>query len=69
VLVAGLEKKRVLCLSPTRPGREHDKAITERAALRLPQGSYLLKDCGFQGYEPPGVSSLQPKKKPRGGHT
>lgn len=67
VLLTGLEKKRVLYLSPTHSGREHDKAITERAALRLPEGSTLLKDSGFQGYEPQGVATLQPKKKPCGG--
>jgi len=30
-------------------------------------GSRLWKDTGFQGYEPPGTTTYQPKKKPRGG--
>ena len=29
--------------------------------------SVMRKDTGFQGYEPPGVHTRQPKKKPRGG--
>src|SRR5512135_2397911 len=32
----------------------------------FPEGSTLYKDSGFQGYEPEGVSTYQPKKKPRG---
>jgi len=32
----------------------------------FPEGSTLYKDSGFQGYEPEGVRTHQPKKKPRG---
>lgn len=66
VLMAGLAQKRVLYLSPTRPGREHDKKVIEAAGVQFPRGCTLVKDTGFQGYEPKGVLTLQPKKKPRG---
>src|SRR5215210_7304978 len=49
VLVAGLKKKRVLHLSRTRPGREHDKKVIEEAGVKFPKGACLLKDSGFQG--------------------
>ena len=31
------------------------------------EGSILYKDIGYQGYEPSGVNTRQPKKKPRSG--
>jgi N12 class adenine-specific DNA methylase len=31
--------------------------------LSFPPDSLLLKDTGFQGYEPPGARTLQPAKK------
>jgi DDE superfamily endonuclease len=33
----------------------------------LPSGSYLYQDLGFQGFVLAGVTTVQPKKKPRGG--
>ncbi|MCP4106317.1 MAG: transposase family protein, partial [Desulfobacteraceae bacterium] len=35
--------------------------------LVFPEGIGLWKDTGFQGYEPDGVNTFQPKKKPRNG--
>ena len=32
----------------------------------LPEGSRLYQDTGFQGFSVPGVTMMQPKKKPRG---
>jgi hypothetical protein len=53
-------------LSPTVPGKTHDKALADASAIAFPPASVLLQDSGFQGYAPPGVFVLQPKKKPRG---
>jgi hypothetical protein len=54
-------------LSATYEGKAHDKRIAEEAQYRLPEGSVLGQDSGFQGLSLPGVSILQPKKKPKGG--
>jgi len=55
-------------LSPTEVGKRHDKRLADEQPLAYPPGSTLAKDTGFQGYEPPGVVTYQPKKKPRQGH-
>jgi len=54
-------------LSATYAGKVHDKRIAAEAQYRLPEGSVLGQDSGFQGFTLPGVSILQPKKKPRNG--
>lgn len=54
-------------LSQTYSGRRHDKRICDEEKYRFPPLSELLKDTGFQGYEPENVITYQPKKKPRGG--
>lgn len=59
--------KKIKALSPTAPGKKHDKKMADEAQYRFPAGSKLWKDTGFQGYEPEGVISYQPKKKPKGG--
>ena len=59
-------EKRVVYLGPTSPGSVHDKKLADESGLRLPADALLLKDTGFQGYEPPGCAWLQPRKKPRG---
>ena len=33
---------------------------------RIPRAGSLDKDTGYQGYEPEGVNTRQPKKKPKG---
>lgn len=35
--------------------------------LVFPPNSCLYQDSGFQGYEPEGILTYQPQKKPRGG--
>jgi len=52
-------------LSASYAGRVHDKRIADQAGYRLPEGSVLAQDSGFQGFTLPGVTILQPKKKPR----
>lgn len=58
---------KVLYLSDTHEGKKNDKKIADEEGYCFPPGSKLLKDSGFQGYEPEGVTTFQPKKKPRNG--
>ena len=44
----------------------HDKKLADESALCFPADVLVVKDAGFQGYEPPDTQTLQPKKKPRG---
>jgi hypothetical protein len=67
VLITDKRTRKVKVLGQTQPGSRHDKAITDEEGYRFPKGSCLWKDLGFQGYEPEGTSTYQPKKKPRGG--
>lgn len=59
-------EKRVVYLGPTSPGSVHDKKLADESGLSFPPDALVLKDTGFQGYEPPDTQTLQPKKKPRG---
>ena len=56
----------VLYLGPTAAGKTHDKKLADQVPLVYPPGTTLGKDTGFQGYEPAGVVTFQPKKKPKG---
>jgi len=55
---------RVGYLSPTRVGKTHDKKMAEQEKIVYPRKAQLGKDTGFQGYEPIGVHTYQPKKSP-----
>ena len=59
-------ERRVVYLGRTAPGSVHDKKLADRAKRRFPAGTLLVKDTGLQGYEPAGIATLQPKKKPKG---
>jgi hypothetical protein len=56
--------KRIKGVGRTREGKANDKRVADEEDIRWPKGSTLWKDTGFQGYEPPGVQTHQPKKKP-----
>ena len=56
---------KVVYVSDTCEGKKHDKAIWDQENYLFPPGSKLWKDPGFQGYEPEGVTTFQPKKKLR----
>jgi hypothetical protein len=56
----------VLYLSRTCEGKKHDKTIADEEDYRFPEGTVLYQDKGFQGYAPPGATTYQPKKKPKG---
>jgi len=51
-------------LSKTYPGSVSEKRIADQEAYVFPTNSLLTKDAGYQGYEPVGVITFQPKKKP-----
>jgi len=65
-LIVTLGKRRVEYLGDTWEGKKHDKKICDDEGHEFPEGSTLYKDTGYQGYEPAGVHTRQPKKKPRG---
>lgn len=66
-LVVGLEDRQIKGLGITHEGKKHDKKIADEENTRLPEGSDLYRDSGFQGHEVNGVNIHQPKKRPRGG--
>ena len=65
-LIVDVEERLVRYLSGTYAGSMHDKRICDEEAYTFPPGCVLLKDTGFQGYEPQNIRTYQPKKKPRG---
>lgn len=66
ILLANAHSRKVVYLSPTEKGKKHDKKMADENGIAYPRGATLGKDTGFQGYEPAGVLTLQPKKKPKG---
>jgi len=65
ILLANEHTRKVVYLSPTEPGKVHDKKIADEQAIRYPIAATLGKDTGFQGYEPSGILTFQPKKSPK----
>ena len=64
VLLINEYTSKVVYLSPTVAGKTHDKKAVDEADLVYPVNSTLDKDTGFQGYEPAGVLTQQPKQSP-----
>ena len=64
-LIIDIEERLVRYLSHTFAGRIHDKRMCDEEDYTFPPGCVLLKDTGFQGFEPDNVWTYQPKKKPR----
>ncbi len=58
--------RTVVYLSQSYSGKTHDKKIADTEAIQYPPQATLTKDTGFQGYEPSGVLTYQPRKKPKG---
>jgi hypothetical protein len=54
-------------LGPTIAGRPHDKKAADEAKIAWPHNATLAPDPGFQGSEPDGVLTAQPKKSPQAG--
>ena len=61
-MIVNAETKRIGYLSTTYAGKVHDKKIAEQEKISYPRNATLYKDTGFQGYEPRGVKTVQPKK-------
>ena len=53
-------------MSQTYEGKRHDKKIADEENPTYPADIGVYKDTGFQGYEPEGVKTFQPQKKPKG---
>ena len=69
VVIVQAKSKRVGFLSQTYAGKTHDKKIVDSEPIAYPLDTILSKDTGFQGYEPAGVQTRQPKKSPGRGHS
>lgn len=65
-LISDRKSKKIKGLSQTVEGKKHDKALMDEWGIDFPDGSEIWKDSGFQGYEPEGIKTHQPKKKPKG---
>ena len=46
-------------------GKKHDKKAADEGEIGYPTNATLDKDTGFQGYEPAGALTRQPKKNPK----
>ena len=62
LLLVNEHTTNVIYLGPTVAGKMHDKKAADAAQLCYPINATLGKDTGFQGYEPAGVLTRQPKK-------
>jgi Helix-turn-helix of DDE superfamily endonuclease/DDE superfamily endonuclease len=65
ILLANETTGKVVYLGPTVAGKTHDKKAADEAKMTYPRNATLDKDTGFQGYEPEGVLTQQPKKSPK----
>ena len=59
---------KVVYLGPTIAGKTHDKKAADQAQIAYPVNTTLDKDTGFQGYEPAGILTRQPKKNLKARH-
>ena len=66
-VIVGATDRKVKYLSGTCEGKKSDKRLCDEENPTFPEEVILYKDRGFQGYEPEGADTRQPKKKPRGG--
>ena len=62
MVIVYARSKRVGYLSGTYAGKTHDKKVAEGEGICYPRQATLLKDTGFQGYEPRVRQTCQPKK-------
>ena len=65
ILLVNEHTSKVVYLGPTLAGRMHDKKAADEAPIASPVNATLDKDTGFQGYEPAGRLTAQPKKNPQ----
>lgn len=62
VLIANRKTKRIGYLSQTYAGKTQDKKIVDGEPIAYPRGTKLHQDTAFQGYDPRGCETYQPKK-------
>lgn len=62
LLLVNEHTTKVVYLGPTIAGKTHDKKAADAAQICYPTNAMLGKDTGFQGYEPAGGLTRQPKK-------
>ena len=67
LLLVNEHTNKVIYLGPTVAGKKHDKKAADEEEIAYPTNASLDKDTGFQGYEPAGVLTRQPKKTERPG--
>jgi hypothetical protein len=65
LLLVNEHTDKVIYLGPTVAGKKHDKKAADEEEIAYPTHATLDKDTGFQGYEPAGVLTQQPKKNPK----
>ena len=65
ILLINEHTGQVVYLGPTLPGKTHDKKAVDETPVTYRTNTTLDKDSGFQGYEPEGVLTMQPKKSPK----
>ena len=65
ILLINEHTSKVVYLGPTLPGKTHDKKAVDETPVSYRPNTTLDKDTGFQGYEPGGVLTTQPKKSPK----
>lgn len=63
VVIVNTRGQRIDYLSPTYPGKTHEKKIADEEGISYPPGATLYKDSGFQGYEPAVKKTCAAKKK------
>ena len=68
LLLVNENTKRVVYLSQTVEGKKHDKKLADESQISYPANASLTQDTGFQGYQPKGVLTQQPKKSERRGN-
>jgi len=61
------ETCQICFLSATYEGKANDTILAELEGYRVPPGSSLDQDMGFQGFVLADVTMMQPQQKPRGG--
>lgn len=64
IVLVNQQTGKVVFLGSTVAGKTHDKKAADEAQIVYPPNATLDKDTGFQGYEPDGVLTRQPKKSP-----
>jgi len=66
IVITDKSTRKIKALGPTCEGKKHDKAAVDETDFLFPPGSRLWQATGFQRSAPPGTTTYQPKKKPRG---